>query len=65
MVQNDDKFQFHIRQNICKTVMLMVLVVHLNANDDAEINTEMSGKNPLIHAHSGVARTFFTGYLVG
>lgn len=40
-------------------------LVQLSANDEAEIYSEISGSNPLVHAHSTGGRTFFTGYLIG
>ncbi len=40
-------------------------LVQLSANDEAEIYSEISGGNPLVHAHATGGRTFFTGFLVG
>jgi len=40
-------------------------LVQLSANDEAEIYSEISGVNPLVHAHATGGRTFFTGFLVG
>ena len=63
---NSDLFQFNVRSDYMQNSHVNgSCLVQLNANDYAEINVEMSGNNPVIHAHSGGARTFFTGFLVG
>jgi len=63
---NSDLFQFNVRSDYMQNSHVNgSCLVQLNANDYVEINTEMSGNNPLIHAHSGGARTYFTGHLVG
>ena len=62
---NSDLFQFNIRADYMNNSHINgSCLVQLNANDYAEINVEMSGNNPVIHAHSGGARTYFTGFLV-
>ena len=63
---NSDLFQFNVRADYMNNSHINgSCLVQLNANDYAEINVEMSGTNPVIHAHSGGARTYFTGFLVG
>ena len=63
---NSDLFQFNVRADYMNNSHINgSCLVQLNANDYAEINVEMSGNNPVIHAHSGGARTYFTGFLVG
>ena len=63
---NSDLFQFNVRTDYMQNSHINgSCLVQLNANDYAEINVEMSGNNPVIHAHSGGARTYFTGFLVG
>ena len=63
---NSDLFQFNVRADYMNNSHVNgSCLVQLNANDYAEINVEMSGNNPVIHAHSGGARTYFTGFLVG
>ena len=63
---NSDLFQFNVRADYMQNSHVNgSCLVQLNANDYAEIMVEMSGSNPVIHAHSGGARTYFTGFLVG
>jgi len=63
---NSDLFQFNVRSDYMQNSHVNgSCLVQLTANDYAEINIEMSGNNPLVHAHSGGARTYFTGFLVG
>ena len=63
---NSDLFQYNVRTDYMQNSHVNgSCLVQLNANDYAEINVEMSGNNPVIHAHSGGARTYFTGFLVG
>ena len=63
---NSDLFQFNVRADYMNNSHINgSCLVQLIANDYAEINVEMSGNNPVIHAHSGGARTYFTGFLVG
>lgn len=63
---NSDLFQFNVRTDYMQNSHINgSCLVQLTANDYAEINVEMSGNNPVIHAHSGGARTYFTGFLVG
>ena len=63
---NSDLFQFNVRADYMQNSHVNgSCLVQLTANDYAEINVEMSGNNPVVHAHSGGARTYFTGFLVG
>ena len=63
---NSDLFQYNMRSDYMQNSHVNgSCLVQLNANDYADIRVEMSGNNPVIHAHSGGARTFFTGFLVG
>ena len=63
---NSDLFQYNVRTDYMQNSHVNgSCLVQLHANDYAEINVEMSGNNPVIHAHSGGARTYFTGFLVG
>ena len=63
---NSDLFQYNVRTDYMQNSHVNgSCLVQLNANDYAEINVEMSGNNPVIHAHAGGARTYFTGFLVG
>ena len=63
---NSDLFQYNVRTDYMQNSHINgSCLVQLTANDYAEINVEMSGNNPVIHAHSGGARTYFTGFLVG
>lgn len=63
---NSDLFQFNVRSDYMQNSHVNgSCLVQLTANDYAEINVEMSGNNPVVHAHSGGARTYFTGFLVG
>ena len=62
---NSDLFQFNVRTDYMQNSHINgSCLVQLNANDYADIRVEMSGNNPVIHAHSGGARTYFTGFLV-
>ena len=63
---NSDLFQFNVRSDYMQNSHVNgSCLVQLTATDYAEINIEMSGNNTVVHAHSGGARTYFTGFLVG
>ena len=62
---NSDLFQFNVRADYMQNSHVNgSCLVQLSATEYVEINTEMSGNNTLVHAHSGGARTYFTGHLV-